>query len=48
MNTALHFADLRVYAAADDDGRTHPTGMRPVRRALRSMRRRIRGLCPSR
>ncbi len=47
MNTALHFADLRVYAAADV-GRTHPTGMRPVRRALRSMRRRIRGLCPSR
>ena len=48
MNTALHFADLRVYAAADDDGRTHPTGMRTARRALRSMRRRIRGLCPSR
>ena len=48
MNTALHFADLRIYAAAVDDEQTTPTVVRTVRRVLRGVRRRLRRLRPSR
>ena len=41
MNTALHFSDLRIYAA-DGDGPIAPVWRRAARRALRSVRSRIR------
>ena len=48
MNTALHFADLKVYAAAVNDEQTHPTVVRRVRRVLQGVRRRLRTLRPGR
>jgi Methyltransferase FkbM domain len=47
MNTALHFSDLRIYAA-DGDGPIGPLWKRVARRALRSVKGRIRRLRPSR
>jgi len=44
MNTALHFADLKVYAAAVNDEQTRLTVLRTVRRVLRGVRRRLRTL----
>ena len=47
MNTALHFSDLRIYAA--DSGRpAGPTRRWAARRVLRSVKSRIRQLRPSR
>jgi hypothetical protein len=47
MYTALHFADLRIYAA-DGDGPIGQEWRRTAGRALRSVKRRIRRLRPSR
>ena len=48
MNTALHFADLRIYAAADAERPTEPTPRWAPRRVLRGVRRRLRRLYQSR
>jgi hypothetical protein len=47
LNTALHFADLRIYAA-EGDGPTEPVWRRAARRGLRSVKSRIRRLRPRR
>jgi hypothetical protein len=47
MDTALHFSDLRIYAA-DGDRPIKPTPRWTPRRVLRGVRRRIRRLRPSR
>ena len=47
MNTALHFADLKVYAAVNDE-QTHRTVVRTLRRVLRGVQRRLRTLRPGR
>ena len=47
MHTALHFADLRIYAA-DGDGPIGPVWRRTARRTLRSVKSRIRRLRRSR
>lgn len=48
MNTALHFADLRIYAPADGDRPTEPTPGWTPRRVLGGVKRRIRRLRPNR
>ena len=47
MDTALHFSDLRIYAAGRDRP-TEPTPRWTPRRVLGGVRRRIRRLRPSR
>jgi len=47
MNTALHFADLRVYAA-DGEGPNEPLWSQTAGRVLRSVKRRIWRLRPRR
>jgi hypothetical protein len=47
MHTALHFADLRIYAA-DGERPKEPTPRWTPQRVLRGVKRRIRRLRPSR